>query len=497
MTQPTGPRLEGVTLGGPDLSDVRMKFSEQTFLEEGEQQGQENESEQPQHAPSREASQDPSRYEAALPLPDPLTAQQFMPVLTPEHFTTLLTDIRAQLESIPEERQRAALTTHGRLLETNIEQYYASYRAAHQRMTQVLAETGVGVREAWGRQQDHLRFMNEATHSVEQEYAQATTALEQARAVRFKTLTQYGITPHTKEAEGLFQQVALAQLAQEGHPIRPPEQKSGSKKIFNAFAVFSKFFVGLLSGVSINLLFNPESRLYLTLIALTAGVMFSVLLLWLVDELSFRAKLAQRTPHMSRPWTYTLGILAVSAIYFGVEGFLNWDGILRVSQEIAANAQQQGQLTDLSAPEASAGPQHWSLLAFTLGLVSMAVGAAVIQGRERARSILEHERLAARVASLKLGGQFSQAAFDTDLVNYLEQTRAELQPPREVVGPDHARLNERVLGHWEQERDAQVRAVSTELIQQARQLQEALEDYAERVLEARYPRGRRFTLGGR
>lgn len=487
MSVPTGPKLEGVTLGGPDLSDVRMQFSEETYLGEAQppQSG-------PQPSPLEAAE---PTYEAALPQPDPLTPEQFMPVLAPRHFAELLEDIRSQLQLIPDERQRAALTMRGRLLQGHIEQYRVNHEAARQTMTRVLAETGVGVRDAWRRQQDHLRFMNEANRTVEQEYAQASAALEAARAGRFRTLSQYGAVAQTHDAEGLFQQLALAQLAQEGHPIRPPEQRSGSKRVFNAFAVFSKFFVGLLSGVSINLLFNPESRLYLTLIALTAGVMFSVLLLWLVDELSFRAKLAQRTPHMSRPWTYTLCILLVSAIYFGVEGFLNWDGILRVSQEIAANAAQQGQLTDLSAPETAVSPQHWSLLAFTLGLVAMAVGAAVIQGRERARTILERERLAARVAALKLGGQFSQAAYDTDLVNYLERTRADLQPPREVISGDHARLNERVLGHWEQERDSQIRTLGSGIVQEARRMQESLEDYAEQVLEARYPRTRKFSLG--
>ncbi|ADV66766.1 hypothetical protein [Deinococcus maricopensis] len=436
------------------------------------------------------------RYEAALPVPDALDAAQFMPVLAPTHFSALLDDLTGQLPLIPDEAARSVLTTRARLLRLNVEQYRVHHHTTQQTLNRILAETGVGVRDAWARQQEHLQFMNAASSSVEREYAAASDAIEHAKRQRFEMITLYGATPDTRDAEAFYQQLALGQLAQEGHPIRPPEQRSGSKRVFNAFAVFSKFFVGLLSGVSINLLFNPESRLYLTLIALAAGVMFSVLLLWLVDELAYRAKLAQRTPGMARPWTYVTGIVLVSALYLGVEGYLNWDGILRVTQEIAANAAQQGQLTDLSSDAGAAGvPQHWSLLAFTLALVSMAVGASLLQGRERARTVLERERLAARVAQLKLGQQFTEAARTTDLVKYLEEERARLAPPRDVTSPDHARLNERVLSHWEQERDAHVQTLGGRIVQDAQHLQASLEAFAEQVLQARHPKPRRGLTG--
>ncbi len=485
-----GPVLEGVNIGGPDLSDVTLRFSEREFLEA------QAASQLPDSSGPSAGAQASNEYEAALPRPDPLGAEQFMPVLAPDHFGTLLGDLTRQLPLIPDDAARAHLTMRGRLLALNVEQYRVNYSVTHQTLNRILAETGVGVRDAWTRQQDHLRFMNAASSGVEHEYVQATRQIEQARSARFDALSRYGATPETQNAEGFYQQLALTELASEGTPIRPPEQKSGSKRLFNAFAVFSKFFVGLISGVSINLLFNPESRLYLTLIALSAGVMFSVLLLWLVDELSYRAKVAPYTGQMARPWGYVLGIVVVSLIYFGVEGFLNWDGILRVTQEIAANAAQQGQLTDLStASDTPAAPQHWSLLAFTLGLVSMAVGAAIIQGRERARTVLERERLAARVARIKLGGQYVDVARAADQVTYLEDQRDRLAPPRDVTSPDHAHLNERVLGHWEQERDTQVGQLSSAIMREAGQLQQTLEAYAGQLLEAQYPRPKRGLFG--
>ena len=492
------PRLEGVNLGGPDLSDVTLRFSEEDYL--GEQALNDAPSETPPApptpAPLSAESPSPAVYEAALPIPDPLRAEQFMAVLPPERFETLLSELTGQLQLISDEGVRATLTTRGRLLRLEVEQYRVDYDIARQTLNRILAETGVGVRDAWTRQQDHLRFMNAAQSGVERDYMDATAQIEQARSQRFETLAQYGAAPDTPDAESLYQQLALTELAAEGAPIRPPDQKSGSKRVFNAFAVFSKFFVGLISGVSINLLFNPESRLYLTLIALSAGVMFSVLLLWLVDELAYRAKLSPHTPHMGRPWGYILGILGVSAIYLGVEGFLNWDGILRVTQEIAANAAQQGQLTDLnSVSDAPATPQHWSLLAFTLGLVSMAVGAALIQGRERARTVLERERLATRVATIKLARGHTDAARAADQVAYLEAQRERLAPPRDVTSPDHARLNERVLTHWEQERDSQVSGLSSALSRDAQTLWRTLEEYAAQVLEARYPKPRRGLFG--
>lgn len=444
-------------------------------------------------APADPGAFDLSSYAPALPRPEALSAEQFLPVLTPAHFADLLDDLRGELQLVPDEAMRGALTSRARILRLNVEQYRINFETARTTVNRVLAETGVGVRGSWARQQDHLNFMNAASGDVEREYLRATEEIEAARQGRFEALTAAGVPVDIRSAEGFYQEQALAELAREGHALRPPEGKSGSKKVFNAFAVFSKFFVGIISGVSINLLFNPESRLYMTIIALTAGIMFSVLLLWLVDELAYRAKLATRTPGMARPGAYIGGILAVSALYLGVEGFLNWDGILRVTQQIAANAAQQGQLTDLSAlpDDAPQTPQHWSLLVFTLALVSMAAGAALIQGRERARALLERERLAAKVADLKADGRFAAVARATDHVHYLELARDRLAPPRDVTSPEHARLNERVLNHWEQEREGQIQSVAAELVREARAVQDALEAFARELTEASHPQERR------
>ncbi|UBV43689.1 hypothetical protein LAJ19_05595 [Deinococcus taeanensis] len=491
--------LSRVTLSGPDLGTVNMEFAgednrvgpQQVIVPPFPAAGEAAPATAAQTAGMTgvDAEEfDPRVYEPALPKPGPLVAEAFMPVLTPHHFGELLDDLRGELQLVKDESARAALTSRSRLLRLNVEQYRVNFELARTTLNRVLAETGVGVRTSWARQQEHLSFMNAASSGVERAYEQATEAIEQARAQRFEALARAGVRPDTITAEDFYTQQAVAQLAAEGHAVRPPEQKSGSKRVFNAFAVFSKFFVGLISGVSINLLFNPESRLYLTLIALTAGVMFSVLLLWLVDELSYRAKLAGSTPGMSRPASYVTGIVLVTLLYLGVEGYLNWDGILRTTQEIAANAAQQGQLTDLSAaPEERSAPEHWSLLVFTLALVSMAAGAALIQGRERARGVLERERLTARVSVLKAGGAWQEVARATDLVTYLEAARDRLAPPRDVTSPDHARLNERVLGHWEQERDQQVQAVTGALVREARALHETLEEFAAQVQAARFP----------
>ncbi|UQN06739.1 hypothetical protein [Deinococcus sp. QL22] len=490
--------LESVTLSGPDLGTVNMSFA--------------GEGEAGAHAGAEAVSAlsdaekalpfDPllNPYEAALPRPDPLAAEQFMPVLPPDHYGAFLNDLTHELTLVADPAARSLLTKRARILALNVEQYRVNHALARQTLTRVLAETGVGVRESWTRQDEHLRFMNAASSGVEHEYTRATEAIEQARQQRFDALAEYGAQPDTLSAEGFYQQQALADLAREGHPIRPPEQQTGSKRVFNGFAVFSKFFVGVISGVSINLLFNPESRLYLTIIALTAGIMFSVLLLWLVDELAYRAKMAAHaaangTPGMGRPAAYIGGIVAVSVLYLGVEGYLNWDGILRVTQQIAANAAQQGQLTDLSTTtDTNAVPQHWSLLVFTMALVGMAVGAALLQGRERARTVLERERLLGRVAQIKQTRQYAGTARATDHVAYLEAARDRLAPPRDVTSPDHARLNERVLNHWEQERETQVQTLSATIVRDARQVQDALEDFSLQLQAAQHPQQRRGLL---
>ncbi|WP_420593749.1 hypothetical protein [Deinococcus sp.] len=429
-----------------------------------------------------------------LPTPAPLSAEQFMPVLPPAELEAYLRDVRSDLQLVEDEAVRAELGRRARVLDLNLRQYGVNYAVTHAALTRALAETGVGVRDSWSRQEQHLRFMNESSSASERAYTQASEALEQAKQQRFEALLSQGARPDTRDAADLYNQAALAALATEGQPHRPELDKSFSERAFSFFAVASKFFVGLLSGVSINLLFNPDSRLYLTIIALSAGVMFSVLLLWLIEELAYRARLSPSRRAAATPIT---AIVLVSALYLGVEGYLNWDGILRVTQQIAANAAQSGVLQDLSVPgsDLPVTPQHWSLLAFTVALVGMAVGAALVQGQGRAHHQLEDERLRRKVAQLKASGELVPAARATDLPALLEDARDQIAPPRDIGSPRHAKLNERVLNWWEQERDSQIGELGNAIVAQAQELQKRLETLAQDVQRARFPKVRRRFAG--
>ena len=440
------------------------------------------------------ATQPDQSHLAALPTPQPLSAEQFMPVLPPHELAAYLGDIQRDIQFIEGEAQRSELLRRARVLDLGVRQYEIDYGVTHAALTRALAETGVGVRQSWSRQEQHLKFMNDASSASERAYTQASEAAEQASERRFELLTSQGLSPQVRNADDLYMQAALGSLAAESVPYRPEPEKSFSARAFSFFAVFSKFFVGLISGISINLLFNPDSLLYMTIIALSAGVMFSVLLLWLIEELAYRTKLS-RTRAGAAGRVAAIGL--VSALYLCVEGYLNWDGILRVTQQLAANAAQSSTLQDLSAAgsDLPVTPQHWSLLAFTVALVSMAIGAALIQGRNRAHHQLEAERLLGRVAQLKASGQLAEAARATELPALLEDVRDRIQPPRDISSPRHAKLNERVLGWWEQERDSQITELSSAAVTGARALQHQLETLAQDVQQSRFPQARRWFSG--
>ncbi len=433
-----------------------------------------------------------------LPAPAPITAEQFMPVLAPQTLSAYLGEVRRDLMQLGDEATRAELTRRSRGLELRLTQYEVNYGVTQAALTRALAETGVGVRDSWSRQDEYLRFMNDSSSASERAYRQATEAIEQATQQRFDALIKQGHSPHLPDADAVYMNSALASLAAEGTPYRPEPRKTFSGWAFNFFAVASKFFVGLLSGVSINLLFNPDSRLYLTVIALSAGVMFSVLLLWLLEELAYRTRLSPVGSGGSKRVVIgrVLAMLAVSVLYLSVEGYLNWDGILRVTQQLAANAAQSSTLQDLSAPDSGVPvtPQHWSLLAFTVALVGMAVGAALVQGRNRAFEQLEAERLSGRVAQLRSSGALQEVARAADLPAWLEEARERIRPPRDISSPRHAKLNERVLGWWEQERDSQISELSGAIVREAKEVQALLESLALDVQRARFPVRRR--LGG-
>ncbi|WP_225429855.1 hypothetical protein [Deinococcus detaillensis] len=431
---------------------------------------------------------------AALPTPEALSAQQFMPVLPPAELETYLSDVQRDIQLIDDEAQRSDLLRRARVLDLGVRQYEVNYNVTYAALTRALAETGVGVRQSWSRQEQHLKFMNDSSSASERAYTQATEAIEQATQQRFDALIEQGVSPYTRDADDLYGQAALASLAKDGQPYRPEPDKSLSAKAFSFFAVFSKFFVGLISGISINLLFNPDNLLYMTIIALSAGVMFSVLLLWLLEELAYRTQLSKNRRSAA---SLVTAILLISSLYLVVEGYLNWDGILRVTQQLAANAAQSSTLQDLSSPSSDVPttPQHWSLLAFTVSLVSMAIGAALIQGRNRAHHQQEDERLSRRVADLKTSGDLRSAAHATTLPALLEDARSRIQPPRDISSPKHAKLNERVLNWWEKERDTQISELSSAIVSEAQGLQKALETLAQDVQRSRFPKTRRGLAG--
>lgn len=428
-----------------------------------------------------------------LPAPAPLQPEQFMPVLLPATLAAYLRESAQDLLSLDDEAVRSELRRRARVLELRVEQYAVNYAATYAELSRALAETGAGVRDSWVRQEEHLRNRHEITSGSERAYLEATQALNTAEQGRFEALSRLGVRPDTRTSADLYTQLAIQQLAADGRPYRPAQRRSLSAQLFGFFATFSKFFVGLLSGVSINLLFNPDSRLYLTVIALVAGVTLSVLLLWLVEELSYRARIGLG----KSAYTSIAFIVLVAALYLGVEGFLNWDGILRVTQQLAADAASSGTLTDLStAPDTQAAPpQHWSLLAFTLGLVSMAVGAAVVQGNNRAGLQLEHERLESQIARLKQRPDLQEAARAAEMPALLHEARSRITPAQDVTNPKHARINEQVLNWWEKERDERVGELSRAIVREAAELQAMLEALGSDIQAARFPKPRRKVAG--
>lgn len=425
----------------------------------------------------------------ALPPPAPLAPEQYMPALPPARFLEYLRAAESETQLLADAALRSDLQRRARTLGLRLDQYAVNYEAAAAALSRALAETGAGVRDSWARQEDHLRRREALSSSGEQAQLDAAQALRDAEQRRFETLSRLGVRAETRTAADLYTQLAVQALAAAGRPFRPAQQRSLSAQIFGMFATFSKFFVGLLSGVSINLLFNPDNRLYLTVIALCAGVLLSVLLLWLVEELSYRSRLKAGAA-VYGPIAF---IVLVAALYLGVEGFLNWDGILRVTQQLAADAASSGVLTDLSqsAPEA-APPQHWSLLAFTLALVSMAVGSAIVQGRNRAGLQLERERLETQIALLKKDPACQEAARLTEWPALLEASLGRVPPPRPLA-PTQARFNEQMLSWWEQERDSRVGELSRAIARESQEVQRALEQFASDVQRARFPARRKVA----
>ncbi len=429
-----------------------------------------------------------------LPDPAPLDPQHFMPVLPPSVLAEYLRESERELMLLDDEAQRSELRRRIRTLELRVERYAVRYDVTRAELSRALAETGAGVRDSWMRQEEHLRTRHAITSGTEKAYLDVSQALSKANQERFEALSRLGVRPDTRTSADLYTQLAIQQMAADGAPYRPAQRRSLSAQFFGFFATFSKFFVGVLSGVSINLLFNPDNRLYLTIIALVAGVTLSVLLLWLIEELSYRARISlSRSAYASMA-----SIVLIAALYLSVEGFLNWDGILRVTQQMAADAASAGMLTDLStASDTPAGPpQHWSLLAFTLALVSMAVGAAVIQGRNRAGLQLEHERLESQIARLKQRADLQEAARATEMPALLEESLLRIQPSvPQVDTPKHLRLNEQVLNWWEKERDQRVSELSDAIIHEAQEVQGLLESLSSDIQRARFPKPSRKVAG--
>ena len=332
---------------------------------------------------------------------------------TPNALLTALNTVTAQIERLPKE-QAQPFQTRALALKLELERYGHHYQQAQHRTKQTLGTEPELLAVTRSYQQLDTVL---GTH---QQYIEAVSVVDQhirnSHKARFDVLHKHGLSEVRNSQEFYAVKAQNERLASgETFPLVP-----SSSRLKSAFLWLSKILVGVMSGVSLNMLFNPEGYTVLTLAALLVGVGLAVLMLDLVASLAYRSKLSIHP-------RYTGALIAVVLVYSITEAWLNYDGVISVSRAMAEMTANEGQLLGESEP--TSAPAHYSLLAFTLCLVWFSALFAALSGRDKALTDQHNQQNTISAAKLRKAGKLAGDCSVIDEPDFLSTVKTQISQP--------------------------------------------------------------------
>jgi hypothetical protein len=332
---------------------------------------------------------------------------------TPNALLTALNTVTAQIERLPTDK-RQPFQTRDMSLKLELERYGNQYQQAQHRTRQTLGSEPELLASTRSYQQ------LETVLGSHQNYVESLATVDQhirnSHKARFDVLHKHGLTEVRDSQEFYAVKAQDERLASgEASPLLPAQTR-----LKTAFLWISKVLVGVMSGVSLNMLFNPDGYELLTAAAMIVGVGLAVLMLDLVSSLAYRAKLATHP-------RYLLVLIAVVLAYSITEAWLNYDGVISVSRAMAEMTANEGQLLGESEP--TSAPAHYSLLAFTLCLVWFSALFAALSGRDKALTDQYNQQNTIQAAKLRKAGKLTDDASVIDEPQFLLTVKAQIQQP--------------------------------------------------------------------
>lgn len=223
------------------------------------------------------------------------------------------------------------------------------------------------------------------------------------------------------------------QLAKGESPKPLPPKPSLIKKVFFSPA---KISVGLASGVSLNMFFNPQDDKIIMAAAFLMAIGLGVFLLALAYSFSFRAK-----SEPEKAGKYHLATATITIFYLITEGWLNYDGVISLTQQAAMISASQ---TFGQASETAHAPMHLSLLVFTFCLIIFAVLMSVLEGRDDGARALEKRDNDTAAAKLKNDPKLNEEVKVLEEAKFLESMRPKVKKCESDIDKKISQTNRRL-----------------------------------------------------
>lgn len=325
---------------------------------------------------------------------------------TPEQLTNTLNIVEQEVQNCPPDKQKSFKT---RVLNIRMEinKYTNYYNQGQAYIQQLMNPTTPDEGEG-------------ETKSKSQNRTDSNILLEQHIQASYKRafdfLHRHGLSK-AKDAGDFHQQKAKNDQLAGGKAPKPlPPKPSLIKKAFFSPA---KVSVGLASGVSLNMFFNPNDDMTVKIAAFLIAIALGLFLLALVYTFFFRAK---SEPEKAKKYHFSAAI--VTLFYLVTEGWLNYDGVISLTQQAAMVAASQ---TFGQASEPAHAPMHLSLLVFTFCLIIFAVIMSALEGRDDAVRALDKQDNDVAAAKLKNDQKLNKESAVIDESSFLESMRPKVK----------------------------------------------------------------------
>lgn len=236
---------------------------------------------------------------------------------------------------------------------------------------------------------------------------------------RYGTQITSGLGHHIKTAHAYYRAMSLRFYIARNKPIKE-DGASKEQKMVRHVARSGKFVAGLVTGLSIDKMFNVDGTPLLMAASVFLGIAFNVTVLTTIEHLARKHYHEQERRHL-------LLIVGLGVVALMTEAALNWQGLIAGIQFLNAQKALSGNLDAFTTPAADP-PLPWALMLFTLSFIGLFIVNAVLRGRDLGFFEDQQERLEKKAVELSEQEEHQRAAHTIERPLHRATMRQEFKP---------------------------------------------------------------------